>query len=199
MVDKKAPAEHAINDVTAQRWSPRAFSDKKIEREKILALFEAARWAPSAFNEQPWRFIVASKDDPHEYERLISCLVEPNRVWAKNAPLVIALVVKTTFDRNGRQNRLAMHDCGLAMENLLLEATAQGLQGHPMAGFSPDKVRKLYEIPEGCEPIVMAVIGYPAEPDVLDEELKKRELEPRVRRAMETFVFSGRWDNPFNI
>lgn len=199
MVDKKAAADYAINAVIAQRWSPRAFSDRKIEREKVLALFEAARWAPSAFNEQPWRFIAATKDDPHEYERLLSCLVEPNRVWAKNAPLIVALVAKTTFDRNGRVNRNAMHDCGLAMENLLLEAASQGLQGHPMAGFSADKVRELYKVPEGCEPIVMAVIGYPAEPDILDEDLKQREIEPRVRRAMGTIVFTKEWDNPINI
>lgn len=79
MIDKKAAADHKITELIAERWSPRAFSDKNLEPEKILSLFEAARWAPSAFNEQPWRFITASKSDPQEFEKMLSCLANPIR------------------------------------------------------------------------------------------------------------------------
>ena len=127
MIDKKAAADHKITELIAERWSPRAFSDKNLEPEKILSLFEAARWAPSAFNEQPWRFITASKSDPQEFEKMLSCLAKSNQVWAKRAQMLIILVVKNKFDYNGKPNRWAMHDCGLALENLLLEAAAQGL------------------------------------------------------------------------
>ena len=50
---KTANASHQIESLIAERWSPRAFLEKPVEREKLLSMFEAARWAPSAFNAQP--------------------------------------------------------------------------------------------------------------------------------------------------
>ena len=148
-MDKIAPAAYPIAELIAKRWSPRAFLDKPIEEEKIMSLFEAARWAPSAYNEQPWRFLIATKEDSYLYTKMLSCLAEANQVWAKAAPLLLILVVKKDFDFNGKPNRWAMHDCGLALENLLLEAVDLGLAAHPMAGFSADLVRSGYSVPEG--------------------------------------------------
>lgn len=91
---------------------------------------------------------------------MLSCLAKSNQVWAKRAQMLIILVVKNKFDYNGKPNRWAMHDCGLALENLLLEAAAQGLQGHPMAGFSTDAVRETYGVPEDYEPLVAVAVGY---------------------------------------
>jgi len=50
-------ADHAIDPLFLERWSPRAFSDDEISEAELLSLFEAARWAPSSYNSQPWRFI----------------------------------------------------------------------------------------------------------------------------------------------
>ncbi|MCI5865841.1 MAG: nitroreductase family protein [Cloacibacillus porcorum] len=196
MIDKKAAADHKITELIAERWSPRAFSDKNLEPEKILSLFEAARWAPSAFNEQPWRFITASKSDPQEFEKMLSCLAKSNQVWAKRAQMLIILVVKNKFDYNGKPNRWAMHDCGLALENLLLEAAAQGLQGHPMAGFSTDAVRETYGVPEDYEPLVAVAVDYVGEPELLEGELRDRELDKRERLPLDGFVFEGKWRQP---
>src|ERR687888_1294011 len=85
---KQATADHPIQELIARRWSPYAFSDRPVSDDDLRSLFEAARWAPSSYNEQPWRYIVATKANPAEFERLLSCLVDPNQVWAKAAPVL---------------------------------------------------------------------------------------------------------------
>src|SRR5437899_1135256 len=78
-MEKLAQTDYQIEEILRRRWSPRAFSDRLVEPEKMQSLFEAARWAPSSFNEQPWNFIVATKQKPEEHARLLSCLVEGNQ------------------------------------------------------------------------------------------------------------------------
>ena len=102
-------------------------------------------------------------------------------------------VAKLTFDANNQPNRYAFHDVGLAVANLCLQATALGLFVHQMAGFYPDKVRELYGVPEGFEPVGGIVLGYPGDPASLPEDLRQRELAPRTRKALDTFVFQGEW------
>jgi nitroreductase len=67
-----------------------------VSEDDLRSVFEAARWAASSYNEQPWRYIVATKANPAEFERLLSCLVEGNQVWAKAAP-VLALGCTSLF------------------------------------------------------------------------------------------------------
>ncbi len=192
-MDKTAAASHHISEIIAKRWSPRAFLSKPIEQDKIMSLFEAARWAPSAYNEQPWRFITATSDDSYQYTKMLSCLVDANQAWAKNAPLLIILVVKKNFDFNGKPNRWAMHDCGLALENLLLQTVELGLAAHPMAGFSVDAVKNGYSVPDEYEPLTAIAVGYPGEPDMLEGELAERERDQRVRKELSDLVFNGKW------
>ena len=120
--------------------------------------------------------------------------IAANQVWAGKAPVLMILLAKKTFDHNGKPNRWAMHDCGLALENLLLETQALGLAAHPMAGFSVDAVREKYSVPEDYEPLVAIAAGYEGEPDQLEGSLKTRELEPRERNPLEKFVFSKEWE-----
>lgn len=197
-MDKKAHTKYPVAEVIAKRWSPRAFMERDIERQKVVSLFEAAKWAPSAFNEQPWRFIAADKSNPEEYKKMLSCLVTSNQEWAKRAPLLIIAVAKKNSSYNGKPNRWALHDCGLALENLLLEATDLGLAAHPMAGFSVDAVRTNYSVPDDFEPIAAVAVGYQAEADVLEGTLKERELEERERRPLDETVFHGSWGKPYN-
>jgi hypothetical protein len=84
MTEKLALNDYPIHELIRSRWSPRAYSEQSVEQEKLLSLLEAARWAPSSYNHQPWSFIVATKDDPTEYNRLLSILVEFNQGWAKS-------------------------------------------------------------------------------------------------------------------
>jgi nitroreductase len=192
-MEKPAITDYPLHELIRKRWSPRAFADREVEGETILTVLEAARWAPSCFNEQPWRFLIAMRDDPTEHDRMLECLVEFNRNWAKAAPVLMISVASLQFGRNGKDNRHGIHDVGLATENLILQATALGLVAHAMAGFDVGKARETYGIPETCEPVAAIALGYPGEPEQLDEELRARELEPRERRALTDFVFTGTW------
>jgi nitroreductase len=196
MNEKKASTDHPINELLAKRWSPYGFKEQPVALADIRALFEAARWAPSSYNEQPWSFFVATKDEPKEFDRLLSCLVEANQAWAKAAPVLALTVVSLRFSRNNKENRAAVHDLGLAAENLVVEATARGLDVHQMIGILPDKARELYQIPAGCEAWTAIAIGYRADPSTLPEALKERDLAPRRRKPLREFVFAAQWGNP---
>ena len=160
-------------------------------------LFEAARWAPSSNNEQPWRFIVATKEHEANWARLFDCLVEGNRRWAFRAPVLVLSIASMLFQNNGRPNRHAFHDTGLATQNLVLQAVAHGLMARQMAGFDVEKTRTDLQIPSGYEPVAIIAIGYPGNPDVLPERLRERELQPRSRRPIEEWTFSGQWGIPY--
>lgn len=194
MTDKLALTQYSIHELIARRWSPRAFSDRPVEQEKLLSLLEAARWAASSYNHQPWSFIVATKEDPTEYKRLLSTLVEFNQGWAKNAPVLILAVAKTVTDE-GKSNRHAFHDVGLAIANLAIQATALDLSVHQIAGFIPDAARKEYQIPEEYEPTTVIVVGYSGNPESLSDGLRDREIAPRTRKPLQEFVFTGKWGN----
>jgi nitroreductase len=196
IMQKPAATDHPVHEVIRQRWSPRAFADTPVSAETLRSLFEAARWAPSSSNEQPWSFLVASEEDAAEHERLVSCLVDGNQVWAKHAPVVGIAVSELAFARNGRPNRNAFYDTGAAMADLTTEATARGLFVHQMGGFEPQKTRELYSIPSGWEPIAAFVIGYPGDLQSLPENLRERELAPRTRKPLTEIVMSGSWGKP---
>jgi nitroreductase len=192
-MEKPADTAYPIEELLKRRWSPRAFADRPVEPEKLLSLWEAARWAASTANQQPWSFIVATKRDEAEYARLLSCLRENNQQWASRAPVLMVSVAKLAFDANGQPNRHAFHDVGLAVANLIMQATALGLGVHQMAGIYPDRVRELYGVPEEFEPVAGIVLGYPGDPASLPDELRQRELAPRTRKPLESFVFQGAW------
>jgi nitroreductase len=192
-MEKPAQTDHPIEDILRRRWSPRAFSDRMIEKEKLQSLFEAARWAASCFNEQPWHFIIATKQDPEGFAALLSCLTDKNQQWAGLAPVLMVSVAKLNFEKTGKPNRHAFHDTGLAMGNLCVEATALGLFVHQMAGFSPEKVREIFHVPEGFDPVAGIAVGYPAEVEVLPEQFREQEVGPRKRKPIDSFVFEQAW------
>jgi len=194
-MEKPAPIDYPIEELMRRRWSPRAFSDRAVEPDKLRSLFEAARWSASSFNEQPWSFIIAMKDTP-EYAQMLNCLMEKNQQWAQLAPVLGVSIAKLNFDKTGKPNRHAFHDVGLAMGNLLVQATALGLFVHQMAGFSVDKVRETFSVPEGFEPVAAIAIGYAAETDVLPEAFREQEVGPRRRKAITDFVFATKWGTP---
>ena len=196
---KHAVPDHPVLDLIAKRWSPYAFSDKPVSSDDLRSLFEAARWAASSYNEQPWAYIVAIKTDAPEFDRLLSCLIEGNQVWAKAAPVLAIGCTSLHFKLNNKPNAAAVHDLGLASANLTLEATARGLYVHQMIGILPEKVRQLYQIPEGVQPLTGLAIGYAGEPNALPEKLRERDLAPRLRKQTAEFVFGQEWGQPSSL
>jgi len=193
IMEKPADSQFHIHDLLRRRWSPRAFADQPVEREKIQRLLEAARWAPSCFNEQPWAFILATTEHPEEHQKLLSCLVEGNQIWAKRAPLLLLTVAKRHFDHNGQVNPHAYHYVGFAVGNLVVQATAMDLAVHQMAGILPDTIRECYALPAGYEAVTGIAIGYQGDASTLPDPLRERDLAPRSRKALREFVFSETW------
>ncbi|MCS6327992.1 MAG: nitroreductase family protein [Nitrospira sp.] len=195
-MEKPAETQFPLHDLLQRRWSPRAFSERMVEPDRLRSLFEAARWAPSSNNEQPWHFILGTKADPAGYDRLFSCLKEGNKKWAFRAPVLLLSVARMHFEDEGTPNRHAWHDTGMAALSLSLQATALGLIAHQMAGFDVEKARADLGIPAGFEPVAMIALGYPGDPAILDERLRQRELAPRERKSAREFVAIGRWNVP---
>jgi nitroreductase len=197
---KVAATGHPVLPVIAERWSPYAYDPRPVEREKLLCCLEAARWAPSSYNEQPWTFILAERGNTAEFQRALDCLVPGNQAWAKNAGVLLLGVVSKFFKLNGKPNRAAEHDLGLAAGNMVLQATALGLQGHQMIGVEGAKVRSTYGVPDTHEPLTAIAIGYAAavQPGTSDP-LGQRDLAPRSRKPLSESVFAGQWAQPAKL
>jgi len=192
-MSKVANTDHPVHELIAKRWSPVGFTDQLISRDDLAGLFEAARWAASSYNEQPWSFMVAMRDQESEFHKLLDCLVEANRNWARNAAVLIVTVASCRFKHNGKPNAAAEHDIGLAMGNLSLEATARGLSVHQMIGILPDKAREIFDIPDDYKALTAIAIGYQAPADSLPDDLRKRDESPRTRKPITEFTFTGKW------
>ncbi len=187
-----------VNDIFIKRKSIVLFSDKEVESEKLVSMFEAARWAPSSYNQQPWRFIVSTKDNKNDFERHLGCLMDGNRLWASNAPVLITAIAETMNPKTKEVNNYAWHDLGLATASLIFQATLSGLYVHPMGGFFRDKAKNLLKIPDGYEPVTMLAVGYAAEmPYNANEDLINRENRIRTRRELKDIVFKGTWNTSF--
>jgi nitroreductase len=194
MITKTAKTDHPINELIARRWSARAFSTTPVEKSKLLSILEAARWAPSSRNEQPWRYIVFTNENPEKLKKAQSVLKDINQ-YAKRAPILICAITRKTYSDNNIYNRLHFHDLGAANENMFLEAFNQGLIMHEMGGFDVEKTKEVFSIPEEFEIGIMIAIGYQDTHDVLPESLLKKAHMPRQRKSLSEIAFLEELDN----
>jgi nitroreductase len=184
---------YPIQPLIADRWSPYAFDDRRVAKEDLVALLEAARWSASAANEQPWSYFVATRDEPAEFARLLSCVEDVNLPWAKFAAVLMLGCARLTLERTGEPYETAEHDLGLASANLVFEATARGLGVHQMIHIHRDLARRLYQIPEGVKPVAGLAVGYAGGGERLPDALRKEDLTRHPRKPLDAFVFSGSW------
>jgi len=195
-MDKPANTQFPVSAAVKARWSPRALKPESVPADQVRSLLEAARWTASAFNEQPWRFIVALRDETEEFERMLGCLVPGNQQWARNAGALILTVAREAFSRNGKPNGTARYDVGQAASALALQATELGLRVHQMAGIDGEKIRETYGVPEGFAPLTGIAIGYSGPLEELPEGLRGAETAPRERKPQSEFVFGRSWGDP---
>ena len=191
---KDAATRYPIHDLLRRRWSPRAFADRPVAQGTLHSVLEAARWAASAANQQPWSFVVATREDAEAHARMVSTLMEGNVRWAQHAPVLI-LVVARLYERPGKEHN-GFYDVGMAVGNLVTQATHLGLVTHQMGGFHADTAREVLGIPAGYEPLAVIALGYPGAHEALPEDLRERELAPRSRKPQREFVFAVRWGEP---
>ena len=190
-MEKPTITEIPLIESISRRWSPRAFATTPVSQDRLRQLLEAARWAPSCYNAQPWTFIVGTQDNPETFRKLSKCLVPVNQTWAAKAPVLMLALAELNFAHNGKPNRHAAHDVGLALGNLLNQATILGLQAHLMAGFSGDTARELFAVPDTHDPVTMLALGYPGDPESLPDSLREKELAPRTRKSLDEIAFGG--------
>ena len=177
--------EAAVDPRFVRRWSPRAFEERHVPAADLASLFEAARWSPSCFNEQPWLFVYgAAGDDDAGRDQVFDLLVEGNQAWAKRAPVLGVVFAKRTFTGNGKPNRWAGFDSGLASMALTLQAQELGLSVHFMGGFDAGGAAEALGLDgNDWEPMAAFAIGYQGDKSVLPEGLQEREA-PSGRKPL---------------
>ncbi len=192
-MQKSAEFDSPILEVIRKRRSRRAYSDKMVESEKIQSLFEAARWAPSSLNEQPWFYVYATRGQAL-WDSIFETLRDGNKIWAKNAPLLICSLVRKNYTRFDGPNPAAGYDLGAANAFLSLQAAHLDLNVRQMAGFDQRQLVQNLRIPARYEPFIVMAIGYEGDVQSLPEKLKLRETEPRERFVQEEFVMNRAFD-----
>ena len=180
-----------VHELITKRWSPVAFDNRPVEYDKIHLLFDAAKWAPSGRNAQPWRFIFATKEMP-EYELLFNLLSKRNQAWAKTAPLLVLSLAQKISTYKNRKNRLASYEAGMAVGNLLAQATALGLMVHQMSGYDHERAKETLVIPTRYEPMSIMAIGYKGEPARLPSDVAAWEKRERTRLEISKFLVQGK-------
>lgn len=190
-MSRNADTDAPLIEPILERWSPRAFADRPVSAEDMRTLLEAARWAPSCKNQQPWRFVYAHADT-EGFDRLVGLLDDWNSQWAPHGPVLLLTLAKKTFD-DGVHNAHAWHDVGLAMGQLLVQASAMGLYVHQMAGFDWKGAPEILGLPDDIQPVAMATIGYLGDPSTLNDELAEAERKPRSRKPLSEIAFEGGW------
>lgn len=198
-MDKTAITQEPIHELLQQRWSPRAFTGVGIDDATLVKILEAGRWAASAFNDQPWRYIVAKRQDEAEFGRMASCLGGFNQKWAPNADVLIAVTAFEKRNDDGTVQPMNWYNVGLSVSQMVMEATNNGLHCHQMAGIDRPKVVAEYGVPSEYAPICIMAIGHVGSADDLPEPLNEREGAVRERLALGDIAFSGKWDNAVSL
>lgn len=173
----------------SERWSPRSFDpDASVSDAQLAALLEAARWAPSASNNQPRRFLVARRGT-REFETLVSALVGFNAAWAHNASVLIVGIAETSTVE-GDKRPYSEYDLGQAIAHLGVQAHAEGLHIHQMAGVDWSKLVAAFELTPNLKPMVVVAVGSVDEAHKLPEALAERETAPRTRLPLDELVLA---------
>ena len=187
----------ALHPLLDQRWSPCAFSPERVPPEDLRLLFEAARWAPSSHNAQPWRFIIATNDEPVDHERILSCLNDRNRAWARTAPVLMLSFARPTFDLDGGPNLHFQHDLGAAAALMTTQAMSLGLYVHQMGGIDRERIVSLFEIPSEFVPVTAIAVGYLDTSEAgAAVEASSGESRSTERRPLSQTFFTARWGQP---
>ncbi|MBW8201451.1 nitroreductase family protein [Flagellimonas abyssi] len=191
---KIADTDHEIFALLKQRYSPRTFREEKIKKGQLNQLFEAARWSASSNNLQPWRFIYAEKGS-EAFEKIVDCLSDFNKKWAPEAPLLMLAIYKETTDE-GKENFHALHDLGLCLGSMSVQAQYLDIGLHHMAGVDWKKAEKEFNVPDGYHVSSAIAVGYyGGQLDKLPKKLQESEQADRQRIPQEDFVFKEVWES----
>ena len=163
-----------VFDAIATRYSVRGYKPEPVEDEKLAKVLEAARQAPTAANRQPFRIIVV-----HTEGRADDLGRVYGRSWLTQAPLVLAFVaVPGEAWRRMDDKPYDEVDATIAMDHLVLAATALGLGTCWIAAFDPVAAREVLGLPDDVELVALTPLGYP---DKARAATGRRPLDELVR------------------
>lgn len=188
---KYRKSDYPIDPILLDRWSPRSMSGESLSEEEIFSLFEAARWAPSSYNEQPWRFLYATRGSA-EWPLFFDLMIDFNKGWTKNAGLIGVIISHKVFERNKKPSHTHSFDTGAAWMSLAIEGSSRGLVVHGMEGFDYEKAKTVLEIPEDYHVEAMFAVGKRAPVSALPAELQERET-PSSRKSIHQFIKKGKF------
>ncbi len=173
------------------RRARRAYKESPVDRAVTERIFTAATMAPSCSNKQPWRFLVCDKDPALGKARHA---LNGGNYWAKVAPVLVVVTTRDDLDCQLDDDRnYAQFDTGMAVMGLMLQATREGLFAHPMAGFSPEKLREAFHIEEGTRVVTMIAIGHPGDGANLNEKHSESERSARERKPLDEVIQWNHW------
>ena len=193
----------ALHPLIAARVSRRVIDpDRDLGPGVLERILHAAQLAASRNNVQPWRFLVFTRDQPEARAAAEDLLARGNS-WAKAAPVLLLSVAVTTWPSppgpgKEAENRHAAFDVGQATASAHIQATAEGLVFHQMAGYDDDAARQRFGLPPEALPLTMIAIGYPLDAAYTDERTAAKDAAPRTRMPISTVCFSGSWGVPFD-
>jgi nitroreductase len=165
-------------ETIAARYSVRAYKPDPVPDELLDKVLQAARRAPTAANRQPFRLVVVrTKGKEEELARVYG------RRWFTQAPLVIAVVaVRGEAWRRMDDKPYDEVDATIAMDHLILAATALGLGTCWIAAFDPVAAREVLGLPDDVEPVAFTPLGWPDKAPVTTD-----------RRPLDELVKHDRW------
>lgn len=175
-----------VREAAEQRRSIRAYEPEPMPREELEEILNVVRMAPSAFNLQPWRFVVV--ETPELKEKLAAAAFNQRQVSSAPAVIVVYTDMEDTLatlddvlhpgmdaaQRAGTRQMIqgmfgpksaeereawAAEQAYIALGYLLLAAEAAGYQTSPMAGFNPQAVKELLDLPEDARVPALVAIG----------------------------------------
>ena len=184
---------YPIHPLILNRWSPRAMTGETVEDHELMSLFEAARWAPSSYNNQPWKFLYAKKNSVH-WPKFFNLLIDFNKIWVKNAAVLILIISQKKFSYNGKPSRTHNFDAGAAWQNMALQGASIGLVVHAMEGFDYKKAKDELKISDDYDIEAMVAIGRIADKNILPPDLQEREF-PSSRKEIEMIIKEGEFSS----
>ena len=178
-----------------QRRAYRSLAPVAITQDLVEDLAYCASLAPSCFNQQPWRYIFVY--EPQPLERVKAALTEGNR-WATAASMIVVVYSRKDDDCVISDREYYLFDTGLATAFLVLRATELGLVAHPIAGYSPTKVREALGIPRDCTVITLVIVGTHADhpSPLLSDQQRQTEHQRPERKPLHVLACRQRYCTP---
>lgn len=186
-------ADHPIDPMFLERWSPRAFTGEEIPLETLMTMFEAARWAPSSYNSQPWRFVWARQGTAH-FETFLGLLTGANPEWCRDASALVFVASSETMTIPNKPDPVPSlthsFDAGAGWMSLAIQAHLLGWHTHGMVGLNFAEAAGVLKVPTGFRVEAAIAIGKRGDPGKLSDAMRSREM-PSPRRPLSDTVFEG--------